>query len=672
MLGRGQRAFVGAVVVMTVASGLAAAEEQSPPATQPPAAQEAAAPQQPTAPQDTAAQQAATPASDGKSAPPAIQPESSPPSQQQGVVAHVDPSPAAEAPPVNPSEPDPLTPAEVVTPPPAAPGAAPAAAVAQKPAAELNPVIVEARRKLAAEAKAGNAGERDDRAGLAAFYEARAGEPVWAGADGFTQRAKQAMDEIRRADQWGLNPSAFALPEAAAAGASAEALADVEIKVGLAVLKYARHARGGRLDPNAISRIIDQKPQVYDPRSVMDAIAAYDGADAYLRSLHPKHPQFEKLRQALLAARRDGEAGADAADIKKGSAKLGKSESTQRILVNMERWRWLPDNLGSFYVWDSVPEQMTRVYKGDQVVLSEKIVVGKPTSPTFLFSADMQYVIFHPSWGVPAGIKSFELAPLLRKYSDGGGFWIFKSTGASDVLRAQKLTMTRNGVPVDPDLVDWKSADISQYHFEQAAGATNVLGVVKFRFPNKYDIYMHDTPERHLFGGSIRAFSHGCMRVQNPVHLAEVLLAHDKGWSAEKVRGFVSHGGAGEVKLDKPIPVHITYFTATVDDAGKVNYHSDIYGLDGRIASALEGRQVHIAATAAPVSTQKVSADLADTPSSGTVQRKPRPARAVAAAATTEDGAPIAKPAKEKKYGYRSAKKDKKAAEPKSTSIFDW
>ena len=127
----------------------------------------------------------------------------------------------------------------------------------------------------------------------------------------------------------------------------------------------------------------------------------------------------------------------------------------------------------------------------------------------------------------------------------------------------------------------------------------------------------------------------------------------------------------GEIKLDKPIPVHVTYFTAVVDDAGKVNYHADIYGLDGRVASALEGRQVHIAATAAPVSTQKVSADLADTPS-GTVQRKPRPARAVAAAATTEDGAPTAKPAKEKKYGYRSAKKDKKAAEPKSTSIFDW
>jgi murein L,D-transpeptidase YcbB/YkuD len=141
-----------------------------------------------------------------------------------------------------------------------------------------------------------------------------------------------------------------------------------------------------------------------------------------------------------------------------------------------------------------------------------------------------------------------------------------------------------------------------------------VLGIVKFRFPNKHDVYMHDTPERHLFSGSIRAFSHGCMRVQNPVKLAEVLLAHDKGWSTEQVQEYVRHGG--EIKLTTPIPVHVTYFTAVVDDAGKTHYRSDIYGLDSRIASKLEGQSVTLATAGIdkPEAAEKTAAE-------------PRPAR---------------------------------------------
>jgi murein L,D-transpeptidase YcbB/YkuD len=128
------------------------------------------------------------------------------------------------------------------------------------------------------------------------------------------------------------------------------------------------------------------------------------------------------------------------------------------------------------------------------------------------------------------------------------------------------------------------------FDFVQPPGPRNVLGIVKFRFPNKHDVYMHDTPERHLFGGAVRAFSHGCMRVQNPVKLAEVILARDRGFTASDVQGYVRRGG--EIKLTTPIPVHITYFTAVVDDDGKVQYFGDIYGLDSRVASALEGRQV--------------------------------------------------------------------------------
>lgn len=126
-----------------------------------------------------------------------------------------------------------------------------------------------------------------------------------------------------------------------------------------------------------------------------------------------------------------------------------------------------------------------------------------------------------------------------------------------------------------------------------------MLGVVKFRFPNRFDVYMHDTPERHLFNTSNRTFSHGCMRVQNPIRLAEVLLDHDRGMTPAQIAGIVSRGGQHEITLKTPIPVHITYFTATVDTDGKLQLHPDIYGQDARIASALTGRNVALAAAAA-------------------------------------------------------------------------
>ncbi len=553
--------------------------------------------------------------------------------------------------------PDPLTPPEKVGPPPAAPGT-PTAAEA-KPAAEVDPIVAIVRQRLAAPHTHAGDADRADFEGLVAYY-AEAGRAVWTSKDGFTRRAQQAIDEIRKADDWGLKASAFELPAAPPASASTEVLAEAEIKLGLAVLKYARHARGGRLDPPSISRLFDQKPTLYDPKTLMQAIAVAEAADVYLRNLHPKHPQFELLRQAMLAARgarpeqaapevkiptgpvvkpgrahphvalvrqrlaaapapdgndetydealvgavkafqaqnglaASGDINAATRNAMNGMEKPTPAANLQRLIVNMERWRWMPEDLGPFYVWDSVPEQMTSVYEGDKRLLHEKIVVGKPSSPTPIFSADMQFIIFHPSWGVPSGIKMYELAPALR--SAGGGF-LFFGGGASSVLAAHGLRVSRGGQPVNPDSVNWSSVDIRSFDFTQPPGPNNVLGIVKFRFPNKHDVYMHDTPERHLFGGAIRAFSHGCMRVQNPVKLAEVLLAHDKGMTVEQVQEHVRRGG--EIKLTTPIPVHVTYFTAVVDEAGKLQFRPDIYSLDSRVASKLEGQAVHIVSAAA-------------------------------------------------------------------------
>ena len=425
--------------------------------------------------------------------------------------------------------PDPLAPSEGPKKAPTAPGT-PTRSAEQKPAADIHPIVALVRERLATPIK-GGAGDREDYAALGAFYAEGDGQPVWTTRTGLIQRAIDAIAELSKADDWGLRAADYAVP-AIDSVASFEMLADAEIKIGLAVLKYGRHARGGRLDPGSVSKLFDQDPPVYDPKTLIAAVAVADPIDAYLRRLHPQHPQFERLRQAMLAARGPKaqanpahvripsgpqlKAGEDHADVALLRQRLsiaapadGKgnvyddaladavkafqqqaglkptgilntptrnalnsalrpsgAESVSKLIANMERWRWMPENLGPFYVWDSVPEQMTKIYKQDKLVLAERIVVGKPETPTPMFSANMLFVIFHPSWGVPPGMKANELLPQLSKA--GGGFFGFG--GASSVLEAHGLRVTRGGQPVNPNSVNWSAATIHQYDFVQPPG----------------------------------------------------------------------------------------------------------------------------------------------------------------------------------------------------------
>ncbi len=581
-------------------------------------------------------------------------------SAQQAGKPHAPAGIALDASPAGRAAPDPLAPEEKEGPAPLAPGAEAAkpAELAETPAAqEQNPIAAQILARLAS--AGGKADAREDVAGLTAFYNQTKGQPAWTSKDGLTPNALKAIKEIRNADDWGLEASAFHLPADPGAEASPETLADADLKLSLAVLKYARHARGGRLDPPSISENMDRRPHIYDPKSVLQGISAAESADAYLRGLHPKYEQFRRLRQALAAMNKSGggappiripagpnfkpgdddpqiglirkrlqagleeprdtvydaalleavnryqkEHGLDVTGVidRRLRASLNEAagatadETRMRIIVNMERWRWMPDDLGAFYVWDSLPEQLTRVFDHGKMVLVERIVIGKPTSQTPSFSANMQFITFHPEWGVPDGIKVNEIGPKLRRAGGGGGFLFFGGGGSSEVLqRLGGLRVTANGREVDPDSVDWSSVDIRRFQFIQGAGSRNVLGIVKFRFPNKHDVYMHDTPDRSLFGNEQRAFSHGCMRTQNPVHLAEVLLAHDKGWSEAQVRAMADAGGTNEIKLTTEIPVHVVYFTAEVDDRGQLRTFADLYGLDGKVASALKGEAVHFA-----------------------------------------------------------------------------
>jgi murein L,D-transpeptidase YcbB/YkuD len=265
---------------------------------------------------------------------------------------------------------------------------------------------------------------------------------------------------------------------------------------------------------------------------------------------------------------------------------------TQRLVVNMERWRWMPDDLGATHVLNNVPEYATRTYKDGKVIFEEKIIVGLPDWPTPSFSAEMKTIVFNPSWGVPDGIKAKELKPRLQR-AGGGGFFdqLFGGGGGgASVIRAYGFTPYRNGRPVDPSSVDWSTADLRQYSFIQPPGAQNPLGFVKFMFPNTHDVYMHDTTQRHLFAQSRRPYSHGCIRVNDPMRFAEVLLEQDKGWSAD--RAVAARRSSETITLDNHIWVHTMYFTTWVKDDGKVVNFGDVYGLDSRVSQALGGRAV--------------------------------------------------------------------------------
>jgi murein L,D-transpeptidase YcbB/YkuD len=248
----------------------------------------------------------------------------------------------------------------------------------------------------------------------------------------------------------------------------------------------------------------------------------------------------------------------------------------------MEQWRWMPADLGDLYVWVNIPEFTLRVVKNGEVIHTERIIAGKTDTQTPVFSDEMQTIVLHPFWGVPESIKVKELWPSLAR---GGG-----------VLQRHGLRLQRNGRDIDPASVDWTRADIRNYHVYQPPGGGNVLGVVKFVFPNKHQVYMHDTPTKNLFGAAQRTFSHGCMRVRNPTRLAEVLLAEDKGWAPARVGELVRSGPQNnEIALSRKVPVHVTYFTAAVDEAGKPQLFADVYGHEQRVALALEERWSQIA-----------------------------------------------------------------------------
>jgi L,D-transpeptidase YcbB len=464
--------------------------------------------------------------------------------------------------------------------------AKPAEPAAKPSAAELSPLSQQL--KELAETKLHQYVSREqDRAGVLAFYRSRNFAPIWAG-DGTTQpRAEQAAGYLAKVAADGLDPADYPAPKFD--GVDPAKLAANELAMTNSVLTFARHASIGRVAFTRASGAVYYDQKAPDSADVLNKIAATGDAAAVLDSYQPQHAAYKALKTQLAAARSvklskiDNTSGPAivAPEAKKESkkdkrkpkaAKESEPESkpaaatVDSIVANLERWRWMPHDLGDAYVMVNIPDFTLKVVQSGKTIWQTKIVTGKVGSQaTPLLTETMKYITVNPTWNVPPSIINNEYLPALAR--------------DPNALARIGLKMGQNA-----------DGSIRIY---QPPGERNALGRIRFNFPNRFLVYQHDTPDKHLFDKPTRAFSHGCMRVQNPDKYAEVLLGvtqPEERYSAERIKSMY---GSGErtIQLKKHIPVYITYQTAFADDGGQQQARADLYGHDKEITRILNNER---------------------------------------------------------------------------------
>ena len=261
-------------------------------------------------------------------------------------------------------------------------------------------------------------------------------------------------------------------------------------------------------------------------------------------------------------------------------AELNVSAETrvEQLRLNLERSRWLPQDLGRRHILVNIAAYELEVVEDDEVVLGMRVVVGKAFRRTPVFSDTVRYIVLNPNWHVPRTIAVEELIPKIQNdpsYLERFGMHL--------------MTSGPEAQEVDPATIDWSTvtADSFPYRLRQEPGRLNALGRIKFMFPNRYDIYLHDTPSRGLFDQAQRDFSHGCIRIEKPVDLAVYLMKKSSRWNRETIDDALDEGTERSLYLPRPIPIHLLYWTAWADEDGTIQFRSDIHGLDQPLANAL-------------------------------------------------------------------------------------
>jgi murein L,D-transpeptidase YcbB/YkuD len=391
------------------------------------------------------------------------------------------------------------------------------------------------------------------------FYESRNHLPAWVDDDKATPHLGALLDALKHSEDHGLDPARYDLDRFQQIVAQAhenkdrfeiERIPDIDTRLTYAYLQYAADLLGWSGNPKAIDTNWIRANNTADLAQQLAETVSSSQVRETLEELAPTHPQYKGL-QAALARERQNPTG-----------------HLDQIRMNLVRWRWMPRELGDRYVLVNVPAYQMQVMEGEKPVLAMRVIVGDPMHQTPLFSDQMTTIVFSPNWNVPESIIRKEMLP---KLVDDPGF-----------LQRQNIQVVgTSGEVIDEEAVDWyDESAVGRLHFRQEPGPTNALGLVKFQFPNPFDIYMHDTPQDALFNKESRALSHGCIRLENPVALAQYVMRDNPGWTTEKIAAAMNAGHEQAVALKQHIPVHIGYFTAWVNPDGSVTYTDDPYALD--------------------------------------------------------------------------------------------
>ncbi len=410
---------------------------------------------------------------------------------------------------------------------------------------------------------------------LRRFYEARRWRPAWT-----RSRGLDLVAAVTAGPADGLRPADYPLDSirvmmSLPAPGPAE-VAALDLLLSGTFLLYAEYISSGRFTPESVDSMWSAAPHDLDFSVALTHAADSGNVTAVLRALAPPYSGYERLRAQLAGAPPD---------------------VAPRIVANLERWRWLPRSLGPRSIMVNIPAFTVEFTDSGRAAFAARVIVGRPDWPTPITTAAVTQVVFNPAWYIPRAIALAEVIPAQIRDST-----YLRRTG----IRVFPL---RGGGEIDPVKVDWRRVTERTYAYRlvQDPGPGNPLGAVRVHAANAFGIALHDTPQRELFAEPVRAFSHGCVRVEGALDLANRLLADVPAWSPDRVTAVLGEGRERAATLPNAVPVAFTYWTAWVDDVGVLQLRDDLYGWDERLVAALTPSTPPRAASASSVRTSSSS-----------------------------------------------------------------
>ncbi|HEY7040361.1 MAG TPA: L,D-transpeptidase family protein [Methylomirabilota bacterium] len=482
-----------------------------------------------------------------------------------------------------------------------------------------------------------------DRPTLTRFYGPRDFAPAWSPRGGGSERASRLVQALAAAETHGLEPAHYHVDAIRRRGTAAEWSAEGELLLTDAFVRYATDLRSGRRPPGFAEADWGIPAQPFDAVSALTRALGEPGTWAtLLAALPPPAPEYRRLVDALrryraIAARGDWPSvsagtplrpGNDDARVPALRARLAAEEErvirgvetrydgqledsvrrfqsgrglpadgivgratieslnvsaadrVRQIALNLERWRWVPRDFGRHYIVVNVADAMLHVVRDGQTVLASRVVVGDVRHPTPVMRARMDGIILNPRWGVPTSIAVAEILPRIRENP--------RYLAENHMVILERRESDPFGLEID-----WAAipSDPFPFRLQQEPGPDNPLGRIKFDIPNRFDVYLHDTPNRSLFMRTARTASHGCIRVERADDLAVHVLTDGTGrWTKRRLAEAIASAGSPRITLARPLPVYILYWTAFVDPGGAVQFRDDVYGRDRRTADMLDSR----------------------------------------------------------------------------------